>query len=554
MRRSIPLKPLTYFHIGIIIILSLAVYGNSLYGKFLWDDKILIEDNAYVKDFNNIPKIFSENIGGGAAREIGFYRPFSIVTYTIDYSLWGLNVVGYHLSNIILHILVTLSIYWLVNILFNDKFLSLLTAALFAVHPIHTEAISYISGRTDPLAALFMLLCFIFYIKYLNSKGIAKCAIVLLSYILALLSRENSLILPILLLLYHFAFKKKFNIKDFFPVLVITFIYILLRLAALKHVLPQLSHPPLVQRILGFFDAITNYLRLLLLPLNLHMTYEYKLFSFVHPTVMLGAIISFSLLTYAFIKRKSDTLIPFSVFWFFIALLPVSNIYPLNAYMAEHWLYLPSIGFFLILAKGLNPAYKSKGFQVILTAFIISILVFYSFLTVKQNNYWREPIAFYKRTLIYVPHSLRVYNNLGTAYANIGKYKEAVESFKKALEINPKDAHVHFNLGNAYKAIGEHEKAIVSYKKALELSSSDISTYCNLGNTYIAIGQYEEAISSYQKAIEINPKFATAHYNLAMAYYHEKRYDLAILHYERSIELGEKPNPEFSKLLKLHQE
>src|SRR3989338_8014226 len=110
------------------------------------------------------------------------------------------------------------------------------------------------------------------------------------------------------------------------------------------------------------------------------MTYEYKLFSFVHPTVMLGAIISFSLLTYAFIKRKSDTLIPFSVFWFFIALLPLSNLYPINAYMAEHWLYLPSIGFFLILAKGLNFIYKSKEFQAVSAVLIISILVFYSFL------------------------------------------------------------------------------------------------------------------------------------------------------------------------------
>ena len=149
----------------LITVLGFAVYGNAINGAFLWDDQLLIKDNQYIRDYSYLGQIFSSDTEAGAGEQSGFWRPIQIFTYTIEYSLWQLNASGYHLTNIILHILVALSVFWLVNILFDNQRLALFTGLLFVAHPIHTGAVAYISGRADSLAALFMLLCFVFYSK-----------------------------------------------------------------------------------------------------------------------------------------------------------------------------------------------------------------------------------------------------------------------------------------------------------------------------------------------------------------------------------------------------
>jgi len=565
--------------------LGLLVYSSSLNGEFLWDDHLLVKDNIYIRSWTKLGKVFTEDIGAGAATRYNFYRPIQMTTYMMDYSIWGLNVVGYHLTNTLLHILVALSIYWLITLLYDNKLLSFLTTTLFVIHPIHTEAVAYISGRADSLAALFMLICLILYIKQHRLKSIGLYFLMLLSYILALLSKEYSLILPALLLLYCYSFEKRPRRHEVLSILGISFIYILVRTAALK-ILPSYTpyNTTLLQRMPGFFVAITDYLRLLILPSNLHVGYGEKVFNFGEPKAILGIVILFLLSFFVFRKRRSNKLVFFSTAWFFITLLPVSNLYPVNAYMAEHWLYLPSIGFFLILADKLCLIYRIKRFRIFTALFIISLLAYYSYLTIKQNGYWREPIAFCERTIKYIPNDRRIYDNLGNAYENIGRYEKAIASFNKALEINPNYAGTYYNLGNVYKALGKYDEAIALYKKALKLDSNFVYAYNNLGNVYTALGKYDEAITLYRKAlqvnpnytdayynlgnlsrtvgnhkeaialykmaIEINPKFAIAHNDLAVAYYHEKQYELAIQHYDKAIEFGHKPDPEFLELLR----
>jgi tetratricopeptide (TPR) repeat protein len=548
-------RPVLFITIGLIIILGFAVYSNTLNNRFVWDDYSYVEGNTYIKNWSHIPKVFTEDIGACAGYKAYFYRPIQMITYMIDYSFWGLNVKGYHLTNIFLHILVALVIYWLINILYDNLLLSFLTSVLFVAHPIHTETVAFISGRTDSLAALFMLLCLVFYIKYLYLENAKIYILTFLSYILALLSKENSVILPILLLLYHYAFRKKIKINKFISILGITFVYVLLRVTILKSLLPDTpSLTTLFLKIPGFFAAITNYFRLILLPFDLHMGYGYTFFHFTYPQTIFGILILFLLLAYAFIKRKSDKLMFFSLLWFFVTLLPVSSIYPINdSYMYEHWLYFPSIGLFLILAEKFCFIYKIKRYRVFATFFMVSIVVFYSSLTIRQNEYWREPISFYERTLKYAPDSWRLYNELGLEYMNIGKTKEAIASYKKALEINPNLVGVYYNLGILYHNIGNTEEAIRIYKKALEIDSGYVQAYVNLGNIYYAIGNTEEAARLYKKALEVNPNFAIAHNNLALIYYYEKQYSLAIKHCDKARELGYKVHPQFLDFLKAYR-
>mgnify|MGYP001614015878 CR=1 FL=1 len=298
-------KKTTAVAIFLITVLGLIIYANSLTGQFIWDDEYLVQKNVLIRNWSNLPKILTNEIGAGAGKPFNYYRPLHVASYIIDYSLWGLNVIGYHLTSIILHILVTLCLYWFVLLLYNNRRLSLITSVFFLTTPINVETIASISVRGDILSVLFMLLCFIFYIKLLHENKINLYILMLLSYILALLAKENSLIFPALLLLYHYTFKEKIKFKLFTPVAIIAAIYIILRLTLLKAVLLSTSWVASApEKIPGFFVAITNYLRILIFPFDLHAEYGEKLFAFTNPKAILGIALALTLLIYGLIKRK----------------------------------------------------------------------------------------------------------------------------------------------------------------------------------------------------------------------------------------------------------
>ncbi len=504
---------------ALIIVLGFVVYYNSVNIQFIWDDHILIKDNVYIKSLSNIAQIFKKSISAGGGSEDMTYRPGQILTYMLDYSLWGLNVKGYHLSNILFHILATLTIFWFISILYQDWFLSLFSSLFFLVHPVHTEAVTYISGRADSLALLFMLLCFIFYLKTLKTKKITFYILMLLSYAIALFSRENSLILPILLLLYHYTFRKRIKLGQFLPVLTMAFLYILLRFTVLRSlfaVAPATTTP--WQRMPGFFVAIAKYFRIMLLPFNLHMEYGNRLFSLSYPQAILGISLLASLFIYVARQRKTRNLIFFGLLWFFVCLLPSSNLYPLNAYMAEHWLYLPSIGLFLILANAFSYLYKRRHLKALTIGLAIGLLFYYSFLTIRQNNYWKDPIAFFERTLKYAPESSRVYNNFAKAYSDLGENEKAIPLFKKTIELQPNHKQARNNLGLAYYRMGRLVEAVIAYTEAIQIDPDYAQAHNNLGLVFFDLGKIEYAINSYRKAIKIYPDFDKAYNNLAVAY------------------------------------
>lgn len=535
------LRKISLFQIALIIILGLFIYANSLNGAFLWDDEFLVKDNICIKNFSKMPYIFTESIGMGAGREGPCYRPLQMFTYMFDYSVWQLNVFGYHLTNVLLHIFAALAIFWFINLLYSNKLLAFLTSILFVVHPVHTEAVAYISGRADSLALIFILVCLICYIKQGLQKKTATFILMVLSSLAAMLSKEHSLIIPILLLLYSHIFKKKILVREFLSIVIMAFIYIIVRGMVVKSTPLDTSHTStLFQRIPGFFVSITEYSRLMLLPLNLHMEYGNRLFSFNNFESVAGIAILLFLSVYAFKKKSSDSLVSFSIYWFFIGLLPVSNLYPINAYMAEHWLYLPSLGFFLIFAHGLVVLYGIKRLKLPALFLIIFILTAYSYSTIRQNSYWKEPISFYKKTMLYAPNSPRLYQNLGKAYLEAASYQEAIETFQKAIAIDSKNAGLCNIIGATYSATGDIENAIVFYQKAITINPRYADVYYNLGNAYISISDTEKAVASYKKAIEITPNsiHAVSYYNnLASIYAVNGKIGEATALYKKALEI-----------------
>lgn len=538
MNRRIYLLP-----IFLIVVLGCASYASSLKGGFVLDDQDIIVRNAYIKSGLTLSNILKEDLTPAGKKKYGFYRPVAQLSYRIDYTLWKLNTLGYHLTNMILHILAALALYWLAQAIFQEKLLSLLAAMLFVSHPAHVETVAYISDRADILAALFMLLSLIFYVKQLGDKRPGRDIFLSVScFVVALLSKENSIILPALLVVYHFAFWKRVRLSAFLPIAILPVVYLTARILFFKSAaIDANSITTIWQRMPAFFAAIPGYIRLLVLPLGLHMDYGNPLFKFTHPRVMAGIILLTAFVVYALryiLKpKRGGALIFFSVSWFFVSLLPVSNIYYLFSYMAEHFLYLPSIGFCLILSEGIKRLYKTDRYRITAMILAVSVVAGYSYLTFGQNDYWRDPAKMYARTLEYNPKSVNAMINLSNFYKNNGDTKGAIDLLKKAIALEPFNGIAFNNIAMIYEEMGQHDTAESLYKKAIGLDLHYVASYNNLGVLYENAGRIEDATALYKRAIDVNPNYAAPYNNLGAIYGNKGRLQEARILYEKAIKV-----------------
>lgn len=514
-----------------LIIVGLAVYSAAAMGGFVWDDGKLVRYNTLIRSFSHIGNMFTNNLGAGfdpdlpagfPGTDYGYYRPLTFLSFALDYRIWEANPFGYHLANIILHILVCIALYTLTDILFKRpgsfgklrtrpepgkrvEGFAFWTAMLFLVHPVHTEMVSYISCRGDSLSTLFMLPAFIAYLRFLDTGGIRYFIFLSAGYTAALFSKENALVFPLLLMAYHIAFKRKLRLIPFIPLVAIIAGYILLRSTLTGF--PPTDIYTCAVRIPGFFAAIAGYLKLLLLPVNLHSVYGNEPFSVYDPNVLLGAVLTAGLLLYAFRKRK-DTMIIFSILWFFIALLPSSSVYPVNyAYMNEHWLYLPSMGFFMLAA---DRAVKAYRFTAVRAGMILLTAVF-ACMTYRQSLYWHDQVSLFERNLIFAPDTWWVYNNLGAGYAEKGEHKQAIQNYSQALKLDPRADRVYVNLAMEYAKAGRAREGVETLKRGMAINPAKSDQYYHaFGLVYDYMGARDKAIAAYQQALKINPRHRNA--------------------------------------------
>lgn len=592
----------------LITAIAFVIYAKSFGNQFVWDDKRMVVENSFIKSWNYLPKLFTTELYHFVpTTQSNYYRPLQTLSYMFDYSLWQLNVPGYHLTNLIFHILNATFIFSLVNLISKDRRLSLAVSLLFIVHPIHTESVSYISGRADLLVGFFLLLSFILFIKYSHYPPPKRsfCYVgSVISFILALLSKEIAIVFPILLLVYDRCFPAQVaslrfakRIKErYLTFFIVDISYILLRITLLNFtgqlITPRATN--LYLRLLTMCKSIVIYIGLLFMPLNLHI--ERKLSpagSFFEPQVLACVLLVVIGVGVIWIYRSRKMVIYFGLLWFIVTLFPQSSlIFPKT--MAEHFLYLPSVGIFLILAM-LSKWLMGRRLSVA-RPMLISFLVFYAVLTWGQNINWKDPVTFYRWTLRYAPNSFKVHNNLGLVYEAKGLYDQAIYEYKRALEINPDYMHAHNNLGNVYTKMGLFDVAIKEYQEALKIKSnillvmdnllnvyeivieealrnnphalltndnlmvicnkaideyrkrlqsgsdSDILHY-NLGVLYRRKGLIQEALSEYEQALKINPNHISAHSNLGSLYEEEGFLDKAMAEFEKVVSI----DPQFSR-------
>lgn len=512
-----------YFFIYVLILSCVFLaYFNTLNNPFIWDDDALVVKNPLIKEPHFYKKAFTSDLYYGISSASNFYRPMQTLSYIWDYYFCQLDPKGYHLTNIFLQSIVSFLVFLLAHTLFNQTAIPAATALLFAVSPIHTEAVSYISGRAEMLMGVFLLSSLLIFIKSLDRQikfKIFFISLSLLLFVLGLLSKELSVVFPLAILAYLFYFKRE-RIASL-PFFLISGVYIILRLSVFQFMTlrpPALAKFPLLIRLTVLPKVIFTYLKLLFLPLGLHMSRE-----LVRPVSFFGIFIAWFLLGLLFLicvyilKYKEERkIISFLFAWSLIFLLPQSGIFPINAFVSEHFIYLPSISFFAGLSYLL---FKFLRKRLLMPSFIL-ILVSYGLFTYARNLEWRNPQVFFKRIIQFSPDSFQAYNNLGLEYEKEGKFAEAVECYQKALKIMPDLLEAHSNLANIYFKLGRFNDAEKEYlvveKTAPGIKAGEVQN--NIGALYEMQGRFDLALARYKRALNLDPSLKFSHFNIARLY------------------------------------
>jgi len=531
------MRKLNKVQIFIIVFLSFLavgflIYSNSFNNEFFWDDDDSIVNNTYIKDIKYFPRFFSENLIAGTGQITNYWRPVLLISFSFDYHLFGLSPIDFHVHNTLLHILSAFLIFILLYKLSKGNLLlSYFPALIFLVHPLQTEAITYIAGRADPLSSVFSLISLIFYYYYREKLKNKYVFWSLIAFILALLTKEQVILLPLLIAsleIFFFLSRKnwKNSLKKLLPFFLISLVYFILRITILNFndILSGSTYlesysSSIGTRLLTFTWVINKYFALLFAPFNLHMAYEVEPVTTIFSWSVFLFICLISLIVILAYKTWSkNKLITFGFLWSFIILLPRTNILKINRPMYEHWLYLPIMGFFLaffglilLMINRVKDKNRKKTLKYVFISLIIIFSIYLSYQTIERNRDWRDPITFYEKNLNYTPNSYIQRNNLGMAYAKSSRHAEAITEYQKAISIADIYPQVHYNLANSLVILNNLKEAESQYLISVDMSPGFSLAYQGLLNIYLSQGEKNEA---YLLLAKLKLNIPEANYNL----------------------------------------
>lgn len=496
-------------------------YVWALPGKIFWDSEVLILDNAFLRSFDYLPKIWSTSVMAGGGVATNYYRPLPVTLLLFEYQLWGARPFGYHLANILAHAVNAALVYFVVSRLAEDKRAALWTALLFALHPIQSETVNYPDHIEGMLALSFGLL------SLLALERRAKWA-AMLSFVCGLLCKEEAAVFLPLMLGRAWMKRKERRWADLLPSFGAFAAYAILRLTALNFLglswrewgAQKGAYAPLPLRLLTFAKALLVYFRLLALPFGLAFDRDIPPAASWHdPRAWAAALFCAAVLAALWVFSEEEGRAGLA--WFGIALLPYCGLARFNNILAEHFLYIPSVGLFLCLVL-LIRRLPRPGLRTT-TALLTALFGGYALLAARRSLIWQQPEKLYLSTLAVNPHSYRASNNLGTLYFAQGRFDDALAQFQRAVADKPDYAVALNNLGAAYEAKGWRDAAAASYRKAVDLDPSYALARRNLANTMLQNYNFTGAEEQLREALKDYPEYDSAWKLLGVALYYEGR-------------------------------
>ncbi|MCF8056931.1 MAG: tetratricopeptide repeat protein [Desulfocapsa sp.] len=576
------------FFLAATIVLT---YGHTLDVPFYFDDFQGIIRNTAIHNLFDLKKIW----------DFIPYRVVGNVTFAINYHWHQLHVAGYHVINITIHFLSCCSVFGLSRGLLstpvvrnritreNEYWLPLLAALIFALHPLHTQAVTYIIQRFASLAALLYIGSLACYVqariyKFSTGKVIWMLSVIILAG-LAFFTKQNTATLPISILLIEIIFFSA-KLERVLLLFVTAFLFLLATYCLLFFVfdyapfsLEAMQTMTRETKVISRGDYLATqtrvvwyYLGLFFWPAGLHLDYSFPLSGgFFDRAVLLSGLGHGLLIGFACFCIRRYPFVAFGILFYYIAHLVESSFIPIRDVLFEHRTYLPDAGLCIVAAWGVTTLIgRSEKIKIPLVPGVLMLLCTLGVATWQRNNVWRYPIPFWKdciekeanysrplnnlgrilfeqkqyeaalqyftRSLALEPYHPRVHHNLGLIYAELGATDRAIQHMSLAVQLDKKFGEAHYNLGTLYDETGNLQKAMHHYQEALRLKYEFAGLHNNLGSLYAAQGQLGKAVKAYKRALQIDPQFTEAYNNLGLALSWQGEFEKAITYFEEALQ------------------
>ena len=512
-----------------LLMLATVPYLNALSGSFVYDDRQQILENPYVHSFQYVGKIFGSTVWTfqGAQGLSNYYRPLMTLAYLFCYNTYGPIPFSFHLLNLVLHLGVVLLLFAVTRRLFSDKLPAMLAAGIFALHPIHTESVAWIAGVTDLELSFFFLLTFLLYLRLGDRPASGLNAVALLpAYALALLSKEQALMFPLIAAAYEHFYRPERNLTplrvklwNYLPLFSMAAIYVAFRAFALGGFAPSVSRPELSWTVVvpSAMALAGQYLWKLLWPMQLSGFYVFhESRRLGDPQVIAGlAALVVCAALFVWLWRR-ERIASFGLLWMGVTLAPVLNARWMPAgVFGERYLYLPSAGFCWLLGWAVAKIWRvgrtdvdsrrQRLLQRAVPAAVAMVAVLYGVRTIERNPDWRSDEVFYNRTLEQQPTAQIIRTNLGTVYFDRGDLASAEREWIASLGPAQPYASTLNNLGLLRSRQKRYDEAIGYFQQAMSERPNYMSPHKNLAKTYADMGRDQDAEREYRVAIGLAP-------------------------------------------------
>ena len=516
----------------ILIIIAMVLYiywPVQDYGFIYFDDDVYVTQNIHLQS-----GITTDGLRWAfTTTYFGLWNPLTWLSLMLDYRIFGLNAGGYHWTNVILHILNAVLLFFLLRILTGAEWRSAFVAALFAVHPINVESVAWIAERKNVLSTFFWMTTMLCYVWYAKRPGWKRYVPVLISFAMGLMSKPMLVTLPFVLLLIDYwplnrtaiaieettghpltLKKEKFSslIMEKIPLFILSAIVIFLTIGAPRT--DQTIYTTFAWRMGNVVFSYVAYLKNLFSPLDLHVYY----LSLSVPFWKLFACAVFLIFVTIFVCRyfKRHPYLPVGWFWYLGTFVPVIGFIQIADHtMADRYAYVPFIGIFMMIAWGGEKVFPKTVFlKKILIVLFILIIIFFAVTSRNQIKIWENTVTLFNHVIEKDPKNHLAYQVIGQEMAKRGEHEKALTYFDTALKIHPQFFPAYSNKALVLKKMGKHDEAMKNFETAGRLNKNSPELFYNLSFIYLEEGNYEESLQYALKAIRIKPDYEEA-YNIA---------------------------------------
>lgn len=518
-----------YIHTIVIVIAIIIAYANTFHNTLVWDDHDLIENWSEIQSWQHATSFLTKATNPNYPDT---YRPIRYIFSIAMYQMSGVNPIGYHIATIIFHIAATLLLYTIIRSFTTDNRIPWITALLFGVHPIHTEAITWISSGMDMIGIVFMLSALSLHLHRTTKRHIWLS---LICAGLAYFTLEITVTLPLLLLLcislYNKRNTQKIPYSGIFPhiLLAMLYLYIRWRVVGIQEVFGHIDGR-IDRTFFLMMHAIVIYAKTLLFPLNLTVNHMLdtgipsfmieigdafpttmgfvRSISITDPHVLLGICIVLMCISGIRIFWPRNPLVSCALGWIVLTFLPVMNIIPGHTLMAERYAYLPSVGFCLLLAIAfvyLLTRTKTGAPHSIIYGAIACLTIAYTVRTIQRNSEWKDDRTLWKTASERNPYSYIAYTALGKQYIAANQFDNAIDAYTHVLHFFPEQKMVIGYLTELYIHTHRYTDAIHLIRSVILLRPQEPEIWIKLGDVYRLIPDMQNAQAAYEKAKKLDP-------------------------------------------------